>query len=491
MLTEEAQTNKAHKDKLNAAADKLEKNLSQCVVAAKGVLQNPDDADSQEALSASVADITASLTTIAAATSPSGPLAEIEAAAATQAAALHALKNNPNQEQLREVTENQNKLNELVNQETSKPEVPKESAAALAEELKELNNTIASVESAVKAGDNDAVASACVAAQTPLARIADTAQLVQLTSPEDEPKVVEDAKQKAAVLLSALKQSKAGNMDINSIMNSSQQLARTLSDLVGHTRALAYLTRDAGGLSDAAQNALALDELITTLENVGAPATAAQAVAVSSTMDSLISSIGNEQLATISAPTIEEAPAPAPVPAPKPKQPKQPKNAPPQKLTLDESLKQVANDIRAAVAPVTETANATGATANSAVASSATNSLATELERLAMAAQHNKRQDVLVCGRTISALVTQLYESLRQTAKESTNPLVQDKLYKSSQALKNFAIQLKILASVKAASNVDDSDADEQLGTLTRALGAALGEGLKAVDIHNRTSRKK
>lgn len=95
-----------------------------------------------------------------------------------------------------------------------------------------------------------------------------------------------------------------------------------------------------------------------------------------------------------------------------------------------------------------------------------------------------------MCGRSIAVIVNQLCETMRQTAKESTNPLVQDKLFKSSQALKNFAIQLKILASVKAASTVDDSDADEQLGTLTRALGASLGEGLKAIDIHHKTSKK-
>lgn len=456
------------------------------MVSAKQVLQNPEDPSSHEALSASVADITASLATIAAATSPSGPLAEIEAAAATQAAALHALKNNPDQTQLREVSDNQAKLNDLIKKETANPEVPKEAAAALGEELKELNTTIANVEFAVKAGDAAAAASACVAAHTPLARIADTAQSTQLTSPEDEPKVVGNAKEKAAILLSAIKQAKAGNADVSAIMNSSQQLARTLSDLVGHTRALAYLNRDAGGLSDTAEKALALDELLTTLENVGAPATHVQAIAVTSTMDSLISSIGNEELATIDAPTLAQevsVPAPAP-PKPKAAVAKQKKDAAPQKLTLDESLKQVANEIRAA--PVTVTA--TGAPS---VATTATHSLATELERMAVAAQNNKRQDLLVCGRSIAALVTQLYESLRQTAKESTNPLVQDKLFKSSQALKNFAIQLKILASVKAASGVDDSDADEQLGTLTRALGAVLGEGLKAVDIHHRTFRKK
>jgi hypothetical protein len=72
----------------------------------------------------------------------------------------------------------------------------------------------------------------------------------------------------------------------------------------------------------------------------------------------------------------------------------------------------------------------------------------------------------------------------------STNPMLQDKMIKCSQTLKNLAIQLKILASVKAASDHGDTDADEQLTMLTRTLGAALSEGLKAAEIHNQTFRK-
>lgn len=61
---------------------------------------------------------------------------------------------------------------------------------------------------------------------------------------------------------------------------------------------------------------------------------------------------------------------------------------------------------------------------------------------------------MLICGRSIAALVTQMCDQLRAAAKESNVPMVQDKLIKAAQALKNFAIQLKILASVKAASEV-------------------------------------
>jgi hypothetical protein len=477
---EEAKDNKANSEKLNAAADKLEKNLSQCVVAAKGVLQEPDNPATKDALAASVADITSSLATIAATTSPNTPLSELEAAAANQSVVILALKADPSEAQMKKVTENQAKLNELVKKESSNPHVPKETTAALAEELSDLNKTIETAQSALKSGDKEALSTACIAAQTPLSRMTDTVQSAQLQSTDETPEVVQNAKEKAEVLIAAINSVKAGKLDPNVIMNSSQQLARTLSELVGHTKAYAYLAREGGNLTDTAEKALALDELLTSLATVGGPVATSKPATINASMDSLITSIGNEQLATV---VVQEAPPPVP----EPKHKKKPVEAPAQpavKQTLDESLKQVASEIREA-APIMTTPSGAPSTA-----STTSHSLATELERLAHAAHQNKRQDILVCGRSIAVLVNQLCENMRQTAKESTNPLVQDKLFKSSQALKNFAIQLKILASVKAASTVDDSDADEQLGTLTRALGSVLGEGLKAIDIHHKTSKK-
>ena len=479
--TEEAQANPANSGRLTAAADKLEKNLSQCVVAAKGVLQDPNNSSNKDALTSSVADITSSLAAIAVATSPDTPLAEIEATAADQSAVLLTLRDNPNEAQMRKATENQAKLNELVKKESSNPQVSRETAAALAEELSDLNRTIETVESAMKSGDKEALSTACMAAQTPLSRMTDTAQAAEIQSNEETPEVVQNAKDKAQVLIAAIRGVRAGKMDPSKLLNSSQKLARTLSELVGQTKVSAYLAREGGNLTDTAEKALALDELLSSLATVGAPiATSKPSTAINSSMDSLISSIGNEQLATVTPPVVREVPLPAPETKPK-RRPEAP--AQPVKQTLDESLKQVASEIRAA--PIITTPSGAPSTT-----STTSHSLATELERLAHAAQHNKRQDILVCGRSIAVLVNQICESMRQTAKESTNPLVQDKLFKSSQALKNFAIQLKILASVKAASTVDDSDADEQLGTLTRALGAALGEGFKAIDIHIKTTRK-
>ncbi len=54
---------------------------------------------------------------------------------------------------------------------------------------------------------------------------------------------------------------------------------------------------------------------------------------------------------------------------------------------------------------------------------------------------------------------------------------------KSSQALQNYSIQLKILASVKAASEKSDPDAEQQLAALTRNLGGMLNNTISAVAV--------
>jgi hypothetical protein len=142
------------------------------------------------------------------------------------------------------------------------------------------------------------------------------------------------------VLAAAINAVKAGKMDPSAIMNSSQQLARTLSELVGHTKAHAYLAREGGNLTDTAEKALALDELLTTLATMGATVSATtKPTNVNTSMDSLISSIGNEQLATVAAPILREA-APPPVPEPKQKKKQEGPSQPPVKQVSRTALNQ-------------------------------------------------------------------------------------------------------------------------------------------------------
>lgn len=465
--------------------------MGQCVIAAKGVLQNPNDANSQAALAASVVNIAAPLAELSAVSSAYPPLSEIEALASTQNSDLNTLAKNPRDAaQRQKVADNHQKLSNLVKQESANPRLPAKASETMAQQLAELDKDVAAIEQILASGNLDKLDSAVLAAQTPLNRIADAARTASLESPSDDaPVVLTNAIAKAKTLVAALKAAKAGKGDVKEIQKSSQNLARTLAELVGYAKSMAYAARGTGQLSAAAEQALALDELLTNLASLGTESTVAvpqalvaDATAVNASMDSLIMALGNEELATVVpvAPLAQETLA-VPAEIPKPTKKKDPAVKP----TLDESLKQVANEIRAVpVAPTPSGAPSTATTSS--------HSLATELERLANAAQDNRRQDVLVCGRSIAAIVNQICDTLRSTAKESTNPLVQDKLLKSSQALKNYSIQLKILTSVKAASNVDNNvDADDQLASMTRALGGALSEGLKAIDIHNKTHTKR
>jgi len=57
----------------------------------------------------------------------------------------------------------------------------------------------------------------------------------------------------------------------------------------------------------------------------------------------------------------------------------------------------------------------------------------------------------------------------------------QDQLLKCAQALRNYGTQLKILASVKAASIEESRDTDESLSTLTRNLGEAVQVALRGM----------
>ncbi len=60
---------------------------------------------------------------------------------------------------------------------------------------------------------------------------------------------------------------------------------------------------------------------------------------------------------------------------------------------------------------------------------------------------------MLISGRAISTHITRLTTEIKAVAASCKDPVLQDKLIKHAQTLRNFSIQLKILASVKAASN--------------------------------------
>jgi len=112
--------------------------------------------------------------------------------------------------------------------------------------------------------------------------------------------------------------------------------------------------------------------------------------------------------------------------------------------------------------------------------------LAMELANLARAARSGDRQAMLIAAKAASvhiiAFCKQINEvALKMPARTQHEKREQDQLLKCSQALKNYGTQLKILASVKAASIESSRDTDESLSTLTRNLGEAVSVALRGM----------
>jgi len=114
--------------------------------------------------------------------------------------------------------------------------------------------------------------------------------------------------------------------------------------------------------------------------------------------------------------------------------------------------------------------------------------MATFLKKLADSARNNERQEMLVSARGVSACIVSFCKELTQCAKRCKDPVYQDKLYSSIACLKNFGTQVKILASVKAASSLDESDSDEQIVNVVRSLGKTTTDALGSIEIVNKAN---
>jgi len=117
-------------------------------------------------------------------------------------------------------------------------------------------------------------------------------------------------------------------------------------------------------------------------------------------------------------------------------------------------------------------------------------SLASDLQKFADADSGNSRSDLIVLGRAISANIIRLSDELKKLAGACTDPKMQDKLLLNSQVLRNYATQLKIMASVRAASPRTSKDvSSDQLVVLTQNLAAVIGDATNSVSIMKQTKK--
>lgn len=111
--------------------------------------------------------------------------------------------------------------------------------------------------------------------------------------------------------------------------------------------------------------------------------------------------------------------------------------------------------------------------------------IAETLAILAQAARKGERQKMIMAGRTLSTQIQEFIKVLLALANRvaAKNPMYQDRLIKFANALRNYATQMKILISVKAASIEKDADADESLASITRSLGHMITDAVTTMDI--------
>jgi len=107
--------------------------------------------------------------------------------------------------------------------------------------------------------------------------------------------------------------------------------------------------------------------------------------------------------------------------------------------------------------------------------------IAAQLQRLATAAREGDRQTILICGRTINALIVAYSPNMGKLQKACKDRKFQDQLFHNGKVLRTFGTQLKILCSVKAATIGVDGDADEQLLTLCSSLGNCCSNTVETV----------
>jgi len=121
--------------------------------------------------------------------------------------------------------------------------------------------------------------------------------------------------------------------------------------------------------------------------------------------------------------------------------------------------------------------------------------LSQSLSRLAQCAREGKKQEMIQQAKAAALKINELVRILRlyaaQLGKNHSERVLQDRLIQAAQSLQNNATQLKILTSVKAASQVADKDTDESLSSIINGIGQHVSEGLFNMDTSERTIFKK
>eukprot|EP01113_Clastostelium_recurvatum_P034765 TRINITY_DN475_c0_g1_i1.p1 TRINITY_DN475_c0_g1~~TRINITY_DN475_c0_g1_i1.p1 ORF type:complete len:1458 (+),score=534.71 TRINITY_DN475_c0_g1_i1:108-4481(+) len=251
---------------------------------------------------------------------------------------------------------------------------------------------------------------------------------------------------KTRQLIASLKTKGIKKLDPRDLIAASRRLAGLLNDLVGKTK----LGAQALPLSERGKAALDLDDLLVSLES-------AANKAGKGGIDSSISSLQRVALSgSAASPAFDTS------------------------SVLQSSIARVVKEIQQRNVGIEDTL------------SNLSLSLAAELQKLSDADRTGSRQDLVVTGRAIAAIINKYCEELRKVASACRDPVLQDKLMRNAQALKNYGTQVKIMASVRAASQgsapsfvhekgKQGSHTDQLLADLAQNLGVLISENSTTV----------
>jgi len=235
------------------------------------------------------------------------------------------------------------------------------------------------------------------------------------------------------------------DMDLNDLLVTAGQLRNLMRGLIGDTSTLArQIGSTQKDLTPAAKAALEMDQYLHQLEDpMATPRSTAKALpplpssfdVPTSTDDSIFEDISLSQA-----------------------------------KTFDQVLAAVASEMHHAAQGMSQEAD----------------NIAIELAKLAKAARSGGKQEMLVAAKAASAYINAFCKQMDSLSKKIPGRNMaerreQDNLMRYQQALGNYGTQLKILASVKAASIEESRDTDATLTTLSMNLGEVIQASLRSM----------
>lgn len=109
--------------------------------------------------------------------------------------------------------------------------------------------------------------------------------------------------------------------------------------------------------------------------------------------------------------------------------------------------------------------------------------IAEEMARLAAAAKTNDKRGMIEAARRIAALAVDIVKEAHASAAQCRDPALKNQIILPAQAAKNLSVQLKIIASVKAATDDDDPAAKAQLVTCCKTIATDLIKCCDATEV--------